>query len=322
MQKQWVKQLQAGEKVDSIFALGDLSPSRTKNDALYMRLKIYDRSGSMEARIWDEEMAYLFKEQYTDGTIAAVAGTVETYNGQLQLIIKEARPYEEEYDLSLFLPSSRFSTEQLRQALQSAIESVDNEELRSFLLQLFAGDFLEKFCLSPAAQQVHHAYIGGLLEHSLEVGRFCWVFAREYPELDLDLLTTGALIHDIGKVDEYILKPGFPVDDRTRLTGGHIVLGRDLLRATLDDMAGFPPKLALALEHMIVSHHGIREWGALEEPSTVEAITLSQADLASARINQAVTLARETEKDQWSEYNNLLRRRLWVPDLSVPDLNF
>ncbi|HHW62057.1 MAG TPA: hypothetical protein GX404_09155, partial [Syntrophomonadaceae bacterium] len=85
MQKQWVKQLQAGEKVDSIFALGDLSPSRTKNDALYMRLKIYDRSGSMEARIWDEEMAYLFKEQYTDGTIAAVAGTVETYNGQLQL---------------------------------------------------------------------------------------------------------------------------------------------------------------------------------------------------------------------------------------------
>lgn len=315
MQKQWVKQLQAGERVDSIFALGDMSPSRTKNDTLYMRLKVYDRSGSMEARIWDEEMAARFNEQYTDGTIAAVDGTVETYNGQLQLIIKEAHPYEEEYDLSLFLPSSPLSNTERKEALRSAIDSVQNDDLRSFLLQLFTGDFLEKFCSSPAAQQVHHAYVGGLLEHSLEVGRFCWVFAREYPKLDRDLLTTGALIHDMGKVYEYQLKPGFPIDDRARLTGGHIVLGRDLLRATLDDMAGFPPKLSLCLEHMIVSHHGIREWGALEEPSTMEAIALSQADLASARINQAVTLARETGDDEWSEYNGLLRRRLWVPDL-------
>lgn len=322
MNKQWVNELSPGQKVESIFAIGDITTARTKNDALYLRMKVYDRTGSMEARIWDEELASQCVERYADGGIVTIRAAIDSYNGQLQMIVRDIEPCEGECDLSLFLPSSPIPIEKLRLSLTKAIESVENAELRTFLSLQFSGEFMDKYCISPAAQGVHHAYLGGLVEHSLEVARFCLYFAREYPEMDKDLLITGALIHDIGKVHEYLVRPGFPIDDRARLIGGHIVLGRDLLRGTLAQISGFPPKLALALEHMLVSHHGIREWGALDEPSTLEAIALSQADLASARLNQAASLVRQAGDKEWSEYNVMLRRKLWIPDFTEPDLKF
>jgi 3'-5' exoribonuclease len=228
--------------------------------------------------------------------------------------IKTWTRIEEDYDLSDFMPSSPVPVTKLQAALESAISSVTNPFLHRLLEQIFCGPFLQEYMISPAAQHVHHAYVGGLLEHSLEVARYCWIFAQQYPrEFDRDVLTTGALIHDMGKVEEYECRPGFPIVERARLIGGHIIMGRDRLKSEIAQIEDFPISLALALEHMLVSHHGLKEWGALEEPATVEAITLSQADLASARINQAVNLVRQAGDNEWTEYNPLIKRKLWIP---------
>ncbi|MEA1959798.1 MAG: HD domain-containing protein [Bacillota bacterium] len=315
MKEQWVKQFSAGEKVSGLFSVADLSSARTKNDKLYLRFKAIDRTGSIESKLWDEELAKECLSQLANGDIIQLIGIVEAYNQQLQLNVKECRCFDGEYDLEDFLPASPVSAKALQTQLESAITSVKNVFMHDLLRGILTEPFLTQYSNSPAAQNVHHAYVRGLLEHSLEVARFCWVFASQYPaEVDRDLLTTGALIHDMGKVDEYQCLPGFPIVERARLTGGHIVMGRDRLKAEIAQLESFPEALALVLEHMLVSHHGLKEWGALEEPSTVEAIILSQADLASARINQAVNLVRQAGDSEWTEYNSLMRRKLWIPN--------
>jgi 3'-5' exoribonuclease len=314
MKEQWVNQVQTGEKVNSLFSIVELSPARTKNNSLYLRCKVIDRTGSMEAKIWDEELTQKCISELSSGDIVALSGVVETYNQQMQVNIKECSRYEGDYDLGDYLPASPVSAAKLQASLESAVSSVLNPYLHQLLEQIFSDPFLKEYSISPAAQNIHHAYIGGLLEHSLEVARYCWIFAQQYPrEINRDLLTTGALLHDMGKVDEYQRRPGFPIVERARLVGGHIIMGRDRLKAEIARIEGFPDQLALALEHMLVSHHGLKEWGALEEPATVEAITLSQSDLASARINQAVNLVRQAGNSEWTEYNSLMRRRLWIP---------
>ncbi len=315
MKDQWINLLQPGEKVSSLFSVIDITSSRTKKDSLYLRFKALDRTGQMEAKIWDEDIALKCLDELSNGDIVALNGIVESYNQQLQLNVKDLSRCDDNYALEDFLPSSPVPEAKLQSNLESAINSVSNINMRDLLEQIFSGDFRKAYISSPAAQSIHHAYVGGLLEHSLEVARYCWVFAQQYPaEINRDLLTTGALIHDMGKVDEYERRPGFPIVERARLVGGHIIMGRDRLKREISKMENFPETLALALEHMLVSHHGLREWGALEEPATVEAITLSQADLASARINQAVNLVRQAEGNEWTEYNGLMRRRLWVPN--------
>lgn len=316
MTEQSISELKAGQIIEGLFAVGDIASAKSKKDKIYLRLKLFDRTGSMEARVWDEELAIRCQQEFSEGSIILLKGNIDEYNGKMQMIIQDYSIPEEVLDPARFLPCSPKSRDEMLKEFQVLLGLVKDEYLKQLLLNVFSGERLKEFCQAPAARIVHHAYLGGLLEHSVEVARICRVFVYFYPqELNADLLISGALLHDIGKIEEYICRPGFPLTDRSLLVGGHIVLGRDIVRKEISAIEAFPLKTALAVEHMLISHHGLKEWGALEEPMTVEAVALSQADLASARINQAACTVREGVEEEWTGYNNLLRRRLWVPDI-------
>ena len=312
MIKQWVSELKEGTAVNNWFAVIGFSPANTKSGDLYLRLRLGDRTGTVEARVWDSTLARQMQAQLNEGNIVGVKGVVTEYNGELQVNVEKCVQRLDGIDLTLFLPSSPRAAEDMLAELRELINDIDDAPLRSFLETLFTGDLLAKYVQAPAAKKIHHAYLGGLLEHSLEVAGLCRHVARLYPEtINPSLLIAGALIHDIGKTEEYAFTVGFPQLDRALLVGGHIVLGRDILRTAFQAMPDFPQQYAMALEHMILSHHGIREWGAVEEPRTIEAIALHHADLTSGKIAQAQNILQAHQGGGWTAYDRMLQRRLW-----------
>lgn len=202
--------------------------------------------------------------------------------------------------------------------LKDLIQSVKNIHLKKLLLLMFGDkNIYRAFINSPAAQKVHHAYIGGLLEHSLEVAQVCEHIASNYKDvLNRDLLITGALLHDIGKIREYDFSSvSFEMTDIGKLVG-HLVLGKEMVDEKIREMSDFPQELQLAIGHMIISHHGEREWGSPEVPKTMEAFSLFHSDLLSARLNQfSGLLKKHTNTDSsWTPWDKFLERSAYLPN--------
>jgi len=198
--------------------------------------------------------------------------------------------------------------------LQEIVNEVTDAELNSLLSSFFADkDFLKSYARAPAAKNVHHNWIGGLLQHSLEVAAFCRKTCDIYCRMDRSLLLTGALLHDIGKLEEYDQGSlSFEFTTRGKLMG-HIVLGVEMIRGKIAEIPNFSSDSAMHLLHMIISHHGTQEWGSPEVPKTFEAFTLFHADLISSRLNQFYKLQERAGGEDWSEYDRLLERSIYVP---------
>ena len=178
-----------------------------------------------------------------------------------------------------------------------------------FLLEVvFVPEFLKAFSWAPAARSMHQAYIGGLLEHTLNVVRLCERVAALYPEVDRDLLITGALLHDIGKVQEYEVRAGIEITDIGRLVG-HLVIGHDIVAEAIAGIRGFPEEKALRLRHMLLSHHGQLEWGSPKEPQTLEACILHHCDNLDSEVSKfAEILAAAGRGERWTPYDSRLGR--------------
>ncbi len=195
--------------------------------------------------------------------------------------------------------------------LKGLIGKVKNSYLRKLLDAFFKETgFVDAFCKAPAAKSVHHAYLGGLLEHTLSVTRLATLIARNYPELNVDILITGAVLHDIGKTTELSVDVGFDYTDSGRLLG-HIVTGTLMLDKKISEIKGFPTNLADTLKHIIVSHHGMYEWGSPKRPKTMEALALHYADDMDAKlmiIKSAMQRELGSAQSGWTGYNSLMGR--------------
>lgn len=290
-----------------------LKPKR--NGGFYLHCVLADRTGEIEAKAWNQPQntAALFDRD----DIVKVRGTVELYNERPQLIVRRIRRCEAgEFQEADFCPASLRDPEEMFRELRAFVESVTNEKIRA-LLQSVLDDLAIALALkvAPAAMKIHHPFRGGLLEHSLSLCTLAEALVGKYPRLNRDWLIAGAVLHDLGKVEELGTSRRLGYTTRGQLVG-HVALGLEILERHVARLEGFPVEIKTMLQHLIVSHHGEIEKGALRAPMFPEALALSIADLLDARLEQAWRLIDQAPAgEEWTAYVPSLERQLyrWCP---------
>lgn len=317
MDKQFVKDLRRGSFVESQFVVVDVRElpfsSPSKSGEYFLKLQLGDISGIIKGIIWDST---LVKEPIYRDDVLLIRGEVGEYNGP-QLVISGYKKIDKKNVYrSHFQATSPRDTEEMWGALLNTVkQNVNEENLQGLLKEFFADEKLvERFKVSPAAKVIHHNYLGGLLEHTLEVVEICLQVAALYPQLDQSLLVTAAIFHDLGKIEEYDPHSYvFEQTDRGRLLG-HITIGLEIIRELMGRLPLFPENIKTQLEHAIISHHGEKEWGSPEIPQTFEAFALFHADLLSARLKQFQQVMKKDIKrsKHWTAWDNFLGRRVYT----------
>jgi len=315
VKKTFVEDIQERDWVDSPFLVRDKILAMAKNGKPYMTVKLIDRSGEVEGRIWDrvDEFDSLFgKDDFIH-----VQGKASIYLGKMQLIIQDLRPLAEaDIDLADFLPVSRRNSEEMRAELGGLIATIKDPFLSRLMQAFFADEeFMAAFLRAPAAKSMHHVYLGGLLEHSLAVSHLVEDVCCRYPRLNRDLLLVGSLLHDIGKVAELRYARSFDYTDEGKLIG-HIVMGVEMVEDKIRAIDGFPRQLAVLVKHLLLSHHGQYEYGSPKRPKTLEAVVLNFLDDLDSKINgvQAHIEREQVGAGNWTSYHRLYDRYFFVDE--------
>jgi 3'-5' exoribonuclease len=311
MKSAYVADLHADQPVNSLFLVREkeirTSPNTGKS---WLQLELADRTGSIEAKMWDNfsEIAATFERD----DIVKVRARVKVYRGKNEMTVEQVLPVaEREYDLEDFLPHTKQNIEQLYASLREFVAAVKNPWLRRLLASVVDDPaIVPKLKRAPAAMSMHHAFIGGLLEHIVSVCGLVQASAAHYPDVNADLLYTGAILHDLGKIDELGYSRGFNYTTEGELLG-HIVIALALLRKKMDAIEGFPPELRILVEHLIVSHHGTLEFGSPRAPMFREAILLHYLDDMDSKM-AAVRASLESPEGEgeWTARNPAFRRAL------------
>jgi len=312
-----VRDLADGVDVAGCYLVADKQRKETKSAKPYLHLVLADRSGTIEAKVWDnaERLDTLFAAD----DVVGIRGRTSTYNGKLELTLSAVQPVEiGEDDLELFVPSSPRDRGVMGRELDLLVESVGDPALR-LLLQRMTGRKTtvgKQYRLHPAAKRNHHAYLGGLLEHSLSVAKACDALCAHYQKqgarVDRDLLITGALLHDVGKVRELSANRTFSYTDEGHLLG-HIVIGLQMVAREGEGIPGMDPHRLLHLQHLVASHQGRHEWASPKVPQTLEAVILHYADDLDSKMNPAMALLNGVQDGGWTAYDRSLERSLFQP---------
>ncbi len=310
----FIKDITDGQAVRGVFLVRQMGRGETKGGKPYLMLTLMDRTGDLAARVWDN--AELLAPHCPAGGFVYVEAQAQAYKGIVQLKVNDLKAVAPpEVDPAQFMPVSAANLAALEQELHAIIGGLEHPQLRALLQHLFtAPDFSQQFVKAPAAKHMHHACLGGLLEHTVAVARLAAKVCDSYPELDRPLLIAGALVHDIGKTREFSFDvPPFDYSDQGRLMG-HLVLGVEMVQGAVATLADFPQELADRLKHLILSHHGRHEFGSPALPMTTEAFVLNLIDDLDAKINYLNRLADQAKEPgyQWSEYQKTMERFLFV----------
>lgn len=307
----FINELHEGDRISGIYLCKQKTPAVTKNGKPYENVIIQDKTGSLDGKIWDPNSLGI--DDFDALDYIEVMGDVTSFAGAMQLNIKRVRKAGEgEYNPADYLPVSENSADDMYAQLLSIVHSVKNPYLSSLLQKLFVEDeaFLKVFKGHSAAKTVHHGFIGGLMEHTLNVARLCDYMAGAYPVIKRDLLIASALLHDIGKTRE--LSP-FPMNDYTdegQLLG-HIVIGSQMIHDLAREIPEFPTDLENQLIHCILAHHGELEYGSPKKPALVEAVALNLADNTDARMETLTEIfAADKGKKEWLGYNRLFESNI------------
>ncbi len=310
-----IERLQVNQAVDQVFAVRDCQFAMTKTGKPYARLRLGDSTGTVAGIFWDipDPMAKALRES---GFIR-VRGAVETYRDELQIKLDSIDPVELGADEARdFLPTTDKDVDALWERLVEILGIIENEHLSQFVGKIVADDRLvQAIKHAPAAVQMHHAYIGGLIEHTLSMAECALKLCEHYTELNRDLLLTGVLIHDIGKVREFSCETGIGYSDAGRLVG-HIAIGVSIVEEKARQVEGFPAVLEDLLKHYVLSHHGEAEFGAIRSPMTAEAIALHYIDNLDAKLECFRKAAAEPgmEESNWTSYQRMFESYLYKGD--------
>ena len=306
----YIKDYKDGDRVFDIYFCKFKSSAVTKNGKSYDNVIIQDKTGTLDAKIWDPNNAGIADFDAMD--YIEVYGEVTSFHGALQVNVKRVRKcVEGEYDEREYMPVSRKNIDEMFAELLKIIGSIENTYLNTLLKKFFVDDkaFAERFKKASAAKTVHHGFIGGLLEHTLGVTKLCDYYCTAYPILKRDLLLTAAIFHDIGKIREI---SAFPVNDYTDEGQflGHIVIGSEMIGEKIREIAGFPAILEMELKHCILSHHGEYEFGSPKKPAIIEALALNYADNTDAKMESFTELLSSTQETGWLGFNRLFDANL------------
>lgn len=307
----FIATLRENTHVSSIYLCRQKSTFLTKSGKEYESLLLQDRTGTVDAKIWDPGNPGIGDFDAPD--YVAVEADVTLFNGNLQLNVRRIRRADEgEYVPADYLPASERDPEEMYEELKKRIAGVKDAQFNALLRKIFAEDsaFLKEFRIHSAAKSVHHGFVGGLIEHSLSVARLCEFFCVNYPILNHDLLITAALCHDIGKVRELSAFPENSYTDEGQLLG-HIVIGCEMIDEKIREIPDFPAKKAAELRHCILAHHGEYEYGSPKKPALIEAMALNLADNADAKMETfREILVQAGSNNGWLGFNRFLDSNL------------
>lgn len=306
----YINELRDGEMVSETYLCKQKQIQKTKAGKNYYSLLLQDKSGTLDAKIWELSQGI---DHFEAMEYIRVDGQVVSFQGSLQLNVKRVRRSQEgEYDPADFIPTSTKNINTMFSELLKFISSITEPSLRKLTESFFVEDkkFAESFKKHSAAKSVHHSFSGGLLEHTLGVVKLCDYYAENYPLLNRDLLITAALFHDVGKLEELSMFPENDYTDDGQLLG-HIYIGTEVIGARIKTIAGFPPQLATQLKHCILAHHGELEYGSPKKPAIIEALALNFADNTDAKLQTMTEILNGgEEKATWLGMNRLFETNI------------
>ena len=299
------------QTITSFFVVAVKQVKSKKSGELYLSMILADRSGQIQANMWDNVHEAL--SAFDQDDFVKVKGVVHKYNGRWQLTVHKVRKLgESEIDYADYLPKTTKDVEQLWQTLCTYIDAFQNPWLKS-LLQEFCRDeaLVAAYKNAPAAKTLHHAFVGGLLDHVVSLFNICDLASRNYPQVNRDLLLSGAFLHDIGKLHELTYQRSIAYTTKGQLLG-HMIIELEMLHDKIKLVPGFPEELKVLLEHLIISHHGEYEFGSPKLPMFPEALMLHYLDdLDSKMESMRAQFEREAELETpWTSYNPSLARPL------------
>ena len=308
----YIETLREGERINEIYLCKMKQSALTKAGKPYDNLVLQDKTGTLDAKIWDPGSVGI--DEFDALDYVAVTGDITSFQGNLQLSVKRARKVAEgEYDPKDYLPVSEKNVDEMYTELCTLIQGVGNPYLNRLLKSFFVEDteFVKRFKFHSAAKSVHHGFVGGFLEHTLGVTKNCEYFAKAYPFLNHDLLVSAAIFHDIGKLEELSTFPENDYTDEGQLLG-HIMIGAEMVGERIRTIEGFPTRLGNELKHCILAHHGELEFGSPKKPALAEALALSFADNMDAKMETIREIFAGTPENStdWLGYNRLLESNI------------
>jgi len=307
-----IKDLKLNKQSKGYYSVKSKKVKLTKTNKEYIDLVFEDKTGEINGKVWDN--VELLNPTFDEGDIVYVEGFVETYNDKNQLRVQKIRKlYEDEVDPSTILPSAEKSSEKMWSKIQELIKKNVRNPFLLELLKRLLSKYEKKLKIWPGARKVHHSYLGGLLEHTLAVTEISEFLSQKY-DLDKDLTITGAILHDIGKLEE-IKSPTKKKETEKGLLLGHIIIGVQILKEESERIIGFPEDLLNRLTHLIISHHGNYEFGAYQLPITKEALALHFADFIDSQMNIFENILKNHTGDSIAtEYDYRIGRKLFTGD--------
>lgn len=307
MKALFVADIREDQPVDSVFLVAAKSHGVTKSGSGYLILRLLDRSGEIEARVW--ERAEQVGRAFDKNDFVRVRGQATLYQGKVQIRVHDvARIDEREVATEDFLPRSQTDPEEMAEELKAILRGMKDPHLGA-LAEAFFGDqnFMELFKRAPAARTIHHAYLGGLLEHTLSLLKLILKVVENYRGIDVDLLLMGGFLHDIGKIYEFSYNRAVEYTDRGQLLG-HLIMEIEMVGEKIKSIADFPEELATLIKHMIVSHHGALEFGSPKLPQTVEAVMLHYLDDLDGKIQSIQSLIGKEPAQRWTPFHRAYER--------------
>lgn len=314
MTKQLIKDLKSSDKIQSYFSVKYKHPLREYRKGFMFVLGLADNSGEIESIYWgdqDKNFAQEIYDSIKENDVVYIEGIVNEFQNKLKIdinketgIVKKSK--EEEYEIEDFVPKTPRDIEEMSKELYKIIDSIKNKYLKELLNTFFSDEhFIREFEKAPAAMYIHQAYIGGLLEHTLNVVKICQSINLIYPKLDTDLLFTGAILHDIGKIKEFVVTSNIKQSEEGMLRG-HIILGEEMVLKKIAHINDFPDNLKIKIAHIMLSHHGSTEFGSPKEPQFPEALAVYYADETDSKVSQYIQAKEDANTDDFRTYSKRL----------------
>lgn len=308
----YVKDIKTGDKISEVFLAAEKNLAFSQKGAPYLNLRLRDRTGEVDGKIWENALAW--DKAFKKGDLIRIQARALSFKNAIQLSIIELRKVEDaEVELADYFPVAKGDIAEMFAGILGYAGQIKTPCLAA-LLRAFFGDekIAALFKRAPAAKGFHHVYIGGLLEHTLSVVRLLDQAAGHYQGVNRDLLIAGGILHDIGKIYEFSYERIVEYSDPGRLVG-HIVMGVEMVDAKIAAIPDFPEQMAMELRHLILSHHGVLEYGSPKRPKTLEALIVHYMDDLDAKVNAFQEYIRDArgEESDWTPYHRLFDRYIY-----------
>ncbi|HWX77194.1 MAG TPA: HD domain-containing protein, partial [Candidatus Acidoferrales bacterium] len=310
MKALYASNIQDNQAVDSLFLVSAKNHGVTKGGNSYLVLKLLDRSGEIEGRVWDR--ADDLGRGFDKNDFVRVRGQALLYQGKVQIRVQDVmRVDENQIAAEDFLPRSSFDPDAMLEALQTILREIKNPHLLALAESFFADqELMHLLKRAPGAKTIHHPFLSGLLEHTLSLLKLILKVVENYNGVDVDLLLMGGFLHDIGKVYEFSYERAVEYTDAGQLLG-HLVMEVEMVDQKIANIPEFPPELAMLVKHMLVSHHGAYEFGSPKLPQTLEAVMLHSLDDLDGKIQAIQSLPDKEPGSKWTAFHRAYGRSFY-----------